>query len=278
MFDGQPNITSAAVNSVSTPSVPSPMTLPMSSSSNELVAGSSPLTPTASINTVIQYPAPIPSFSIPVRDVLRRGDKKQLMLIYSDIISEAATFYMQLLPSDTGKAKVSYENIGRSCVEAFPVLAVADSKTSWTYFNTKLSSAIRNTRCRLKRKLWSAPVDSAMQKKAKTKFSMCAVVKTMLSDKDYSEKKNLMAKELLKTTVDEEHVKLLLTATYINRREWIKNASSEELRLKEVLLQFPAFSKTEFILHELWIILEGENRLDNFCGKMILYDHCNYFS
>ena len=274
------------MNSVSTPSVPSPVTLPTSSSSNELIAVNAPVTPTASVDIVIQYPAPIPSFSIPVRDVLRKGDKKQLMLIYSDVISEAATFYMQLLPSDTGKAKISYENIGRSCVEAFPVLAVADSKTAWTCFNSKLSSAMRNIRSRLKRKLWSPGENSVMQKKAKTTLSMCAVVKTMLSDKDYSEKKNLMAKELLKTTIDEEHVttideehvKLLLTATYINRRKWIKNASSEELSLKEVLFQFPAFSKTEFILHELWMILEGGNRLDNFFGKFILYDHCNYFA
>ena len=107
---------------------------------------------------------------------------------------------------------------------------------------------------------------------------MCAVVKTMLSDKDYSEKKNLIAKELLKTAVDEKHVKLLLTATNINRCKWIKNASSEELRPKEVLFQFPAFSKTKFILYELWMILEGGNRLDNFFGKFILYDHCNYFA
>ena len=171
MFDGQPNITtSAAVNSVSTPSVPSPVVLPTPSSFNELIAVNSPVTPTASIDTVIQYPAPMPSFSIPVRDVLRKEDKKQLMLIYSDVISEAATFYMQLLPSDTGKAKISYENIGRSCVEAFPVLAVADSKTAWTYFNCKLSSAIRNTRSRLKRKLWSPGKNSVMQKKRRQRF------------------------------------------------------------------------------------------------------------
>ena len=54
-----------------------------------------PATPTSSDAVeIVPYPAPLPQFSVPIRNVLRSGDKKQLMLLYSEAISEAAKFYL----------------------------------------------------------------------------------------------------------------------------------------------------------------------------------------
>ncbi len=256
---------------------------------HQISAQSVPLTPTTSSSAwsnstddaateIVSYPAPIPQFSIPIRDVLRKGDKRQLMLLYSEFISEAAVFYLQYLPSDTGKAKVSYENIGRSLVEAFPVLAVTDSKTSWTYLNGKLSSAVRNSRCRMKRKLSSSPcLPTVVQQTKKAKMAcIVSVAKEKLGEDEYIEKTAVLKKELLKSSPDMEHVKLLLEATYLNRREWIKNTSSNDLRLKEVLQQFPAFNNNEFLLNELWLQL-SQNCLEAFTGQFLGHFNSNLF-
>ena len=51
-------------------------------------------------------------------------------------------------------------NIGKTVIENFPVLSVANNQNPWTYFNDKLSSALGNVRCRLKCKLTS-PIRSS---------------------------------------------------------------------------------------------------------------------
>jgi hypothetical protein len=99
-----------------------------SASSDIIFSSPSSSTPTSSLRSdtesdgdlnlpTILYPAPVPQFSASIKDVLRKGDKKQLLLIFSEMIAEAALFYLPLLPSDTARAKVFFENVGRSLVE-----------------------------------------------------------------------------------------------------------------------------------------------------------------
>jgi hypothetical protein len=146
------------------------------------------------------------------------------------------------------------------------VLAVTDSKSSWSYVNNKLSSAKRNTRCRLKRKLQGTPKsDNDTKKQQKTKLSCVVSVKEKLSQKEYDEKRETLKKEAQNGVPDEEHMKLLLEATYLNRREWLKTTPSKDLRLKEVLQQYPVFGTSEMIACELWLQL-GECRHDSFIG------------
>lgn len=61
------------------------------------------------------------------------------------------------------------------------------------------------------------------------------------------------------------HVKLLIKATHLNRREWIKTTLSTDLRLKEVLVQYPVFGSPDYLLHELWLSLDC-NKYASFCG------------
>ena len=229
-----------------------------------------PATPTSSDAVeIVPYPAPLPQFSVPIRNVLRSGDKKQLMLLYSEVISEASTFYFQILPSETGKAKISYENIGRTLVEAYTILAVNDNKISRTFLNGKLSSHIRNSRSRIKRKLKPDTPTGTPDQKAK---KMCSVkVQTLkLSDDEYNYKLEALNREVAKASPDTEHIKLLLSATYVNRRDWIKHTPSSELRLKDALKAFPAFNQSRFVLYELWLILD-DDRMESFKGIIIVF-------
>ncbi len=107
---------------------------------------------------IITYPAPLPQFSPTIEGVLASGSKSQVMNIYNEIVKEAKTFYTPMMPTDTFKAKASYANVGKTVIEKYPVLSVSDgrpgSPTPWSFFTGKLSSYMRNGRCRLKHKLY----------------------------------------------------------------------------------------------------------------------------
>ena len=68
------------------------------------------------------------------------------------------------MPTDSGQAKCSFEAIGRTMTEKYPVLATSDAKVAWCFFNSKLSSALRNMRCRIKGKI-SDPASVVHSKK-----------------------------------------------------------------------------------------------------------------
>jgi len=70
--------------------------------------------------STISYPAPLPRFSAPIVHVLKDGNKTKVMLLYSDIIKEACAFYSAICPSQTGLAKQSLLNVGKTVTENFP--------------------------------------------------------------------------------------------------------------------------------------------------------------
>lgn len=82
--------------------------------------------------SIVEYPAPIPKFSVAIQQLLSIGNKVKVMQIYGDIIKEACCFYSSLCPIETAKAKLSLANIGRTIVEKYPTLAVADYQNPWT--------------------------------------------------------------------------------------------------------------------------------------------------
>lgn len=205
-----------------------------------------------------------------MRQALLQGNKKDVLAIYSEIVSQAAAFYLPIMPMETGRAKASFENVGRWLVEKFPVLAVTDNnKSSWAVVNGRISQAMRNARCSVKRKLNnpSSHEDKKLKKEAKkSTVSVRVSVREMLSLEEYNDKKEELKKEALKSTPDDEHLKLLLEATHINRREWLTNNPSTKLRLKDVMEQFPVFGNVNFIIIELWMILGGEDQRSSFTG------------
>ena len=99
---------------------------------------------------------------------IKSNDKAQVFKLHSEIINEVAKFYKPILPSSTEKAKVSFQNIGKSVVEAFPVLAVSGEQVSYAYFNKTLSAAIRNMRSRIKRKMSSTSLLSPSSNRSDT--------------------------------------------------------------------------------------------------------------
>jgi hypothetical protein len=143
------------------------------------------------------------------------------------------------------------------------VLAVADNKSMWSYFNNKLSSAIRNMRTRTKRKL-----NSPVQNSAKKKISIPVVVKVsmeLLSEDDYKKKKADLKSASSKDSPDLQHISLLVAATFPNRRKWIDESSSVDLRLHKVLEIFPCFKTACCLIQELKL-LHGNESVENFPG------------
>ncbi len=215
----------------------------------------------------ISYPAPLPKFSPIIEEALRHGTKTQILNIYGDIVNEASRFYIRLMPHDSGAAKQSFENVGRTIVETYPLLAMSDCKISWSFFNGKLSSAIRNMRCRLKRKLvCPSPPASTTAISKKPKDLVIVHKKSKLSEDDYNAKKALLKKEWQKNSSDRPHCQLLLEETFLNRRDWVNSTPSTELRLKHFLGEFPCFNNPDFVFTELSLCI-GENRKEFFKGK-----------
>lgn len=209
-------------------------------------------------------------YSKPIKDVLMKGDKKLLMSVYSDVILETAAFYLPMMPTNTGKAKASFESIGRTLVETYPVLAVTEgSNSSWAVLNGKISQAIRNARCRIKRKLSVAASNSSPSTSKPKKYASSSidvtVVKEKLEEEEFKEKIESLKRESLKEQPDHVHIRLLLGATYLNRREWLQNSPSSKLRLKEVLELYPCFKMPQHLQFELWQIVK-KNKSDSFVG------------
>jgi len=211
--------------------------------------------------STISYPAPLPPFSPPIAQVLKDGNKTKVMLLYSDIIKEACAFYSAICPSQTGLAKQSLLNVGKTVTENFPVLSVADHPNPWTYFNDKLSSALRNTRCRLKRKL-ASPTAAVTTPKS---LRIIQPVMQEVSEEVYKRHVGELKREAVKAKPDMNHMKFLLQQTHHNRRAWIDTKSSAELRLATVVDEYPCFRMPEMLLEE-FRLFKGAAVVDNFAG------------
>jgi len=144
---------------------------------------------------------------------LSLSGNKEVMSVYSEIITETARYYCPLLPTNTGRAKCAFDNIGRTIVEKYPVLAVKDAKITWSYFNSKLSSALRNMRCRIKQKLSGQSTASLSKKSCYASVSATDAASAKLSEEEYLSKRELLKKESLKTLPDDNHCKMLLKTT-----------------------------------------------------------------
>lgn len=213
----------------------------------------------------VQYPASLPKFSPPIADVLASGVKSQVMLVYTEIVKESMLFYMNMLPRDTGRAKLSLANIGRTMVERYPVLAVSDRQNPWTYFNEKLSQYLRNARNRIKHKL-SSP--SRTVKVAK--LTVHNVSAPQLSEEDYEKHVSELKLEMVKKEPDVEHLKELARITYTKRRSWVDGTPSHELSMRGILDQFPCFRLPELLLQEL-ALMHGEEKVNDFDGISTIY-------
>jgi len=251
---------------------PSSAAASSAASSVSSAASASDLIDNSDVNessSVISYPAPLPVFPQVIEDALKSQSKKDVLLIYGEIITESARFYCPMMPTDSGLAKQAFDYIGRTLTEKYPVLAVPEAKVKWSYFNGKLSSALRNMRCRIKRKLHGPSSDTKAKKQYIASVSDNALVITpakKLSHEAYMAKVERIKTENAKEKSDQQHLKLLLHETFVNRREWINSKPSTELPLKEILNIYPCFHNSEFILNELWMSL-GENKENSFKGN-----------
>lgn len=215
----------------------------------------------------LSYPTKLPNFSPRIKGILTSGTKSQLMTIYSEMIKEAAQFYGAICPSDTTRAKVSLDAIGRTVTEKFPILVVSDGAKGWSFFNSKLSSTMRNARCRLKRKL-SGPAGLATKSCKVPTLGVPAVVeqlKTELTQEEYKKHVSELKSECTKKKPDVDQLKRLIQATHINRRKWIDDAPSSDLRLASILEVYPCFMIYECLIEELKL-LKGEGAVNKFEG------------
>ena len=210
---------------------------------------------------IVPHPAPLPKFTPELESVLKSGNKVKVMLVYTEIVKEAKVFYAPIIPTDTARAKVSMGNIGRTIIEQYPVLAVADRPNLWTHFNEKLSSQLRNSRSRVKHKLDMVPRPLKV-----AKVSAVVMEQTELDEADYIQYTAEIQKEMLKGGPDMEHLKQLVTSTHVNRRKWIDGTSSSELKLCNILEKFPCFSIPDLLLHEL-SMMKGKDCVAHFNGK-----------
>ncbi len=237
-------------------SLPSSPTLSLPSST----LSSSPATITTI--AIVPYPAPIPKFSPTINSVLQSGNKSQISLVYNDVIKEAQSFYATLCPIDTASAKQSMDHIGRTMVEKYPILAVSDGHTPYSFFNKKLSSALRNVRNRLKHKI----TQYEGGKPKKMKITVNLPIPVALSEPDYDKHIIEIKKESVKSAPDIDHLHELLSVTFINRREWINSSTSTDVHLTTILQKFPCFTMAPMLLIELEFILKTRQPIDNFEG------------
>jgi len=185
------------------------------------------------------------------------------MMIYTDIVKEASAFYSSICPAETAAAKISMSNIGKTLVEQFPVLAVSGHQNPWSYFNDKLSSALRNTRCRMKRKLAGLPPGSTSQ--VPKKLRVIQPPTDEISEDAYARHVAALKAEACKTRPDLTHMKSLLHQTHVNRRKWIDGKPSTELRLATVLEEYTCFHNPEMLLEE-FRFFKGSDVVDKFAG------------
>jgi len=78
---------------------------------------------------VIPYPAPLPTFSSMLHDVLA-SDEIHKDINWRQFILESSFFYFGHLPLAEGPARISYVNIGRTMYEKYPSIS-AKGTTPW---------------------------------------------------------------------------------------------------------------------------------------------------
>jgi len=221
---------------------------------------------------IVLYPAPLPSFSRAVANVLAEGNKVKVLELYGEIIRECSTFYSNVCPQSLIGAKASLSNIGKTMLEKYPVLAVKSGyQNTWTFFNQKLSSALRNARSRIKRKLTgsdkSAASISTLPHSAKRLRTVVTpvLIPVEIDEEEYKRHVAELKKQAGKTSPDIPQMKALIFKTHVNRRAWINSKPSTELRLARIIDDFPCFKNTELLLEELRL-LRGVETVNNFSG------------
>ncbi len=89
---------------------------------------------------IIPYPASLPTFSPTIESLLSSGNKEKILVIYNEIVKEAKSFYANLIPRETARAKLSYSTLGKSIIEKYPVLTANENGSNpWNFFTGKLS-------------------------------------------------------------------------------------------------------------------------------------------
>jgi hypothetical protein len=233
---------------------------------------------------VIAYPAPIPKFSALILSALTAGLKVSVMSVYSELIKECASFYSPICSTEISKARKSLENIGKTLTEKFPVLVTSDGAKPWSFFNSRLSVALRNKRNRIAGKLTSASALSFPAKcaapvaKCSASFtSTSATVQTStlgimkltkpLTTDEYEEHVEKLKTDFSRQDHHPVLMKELLALTHKKRREWIDSSKSTDLRLSTIVKKFPCFTATVFLRYEL-ASLVGQDKVDKFIGKL----------
>ena len=74
------------------------------------------------IKDPVPYPAPLPPFSMTVKEVIQ-SELIHKTLNWNQLLLESAFFYLALLPSSEGPARISYNNIGRTLFEKYPAIS-----------------------------------------------------------------------------------------------------------------------------------------------------------
>jgi hypothetical protein len=125
--------------------------------------------------TTVAYPASLLKFSSIIAKILQNEPKSKLMLVYPEIIKECVAFYDSICPTDTAKAKISYENIGRTLVEKFPNLSSPSEDGKSEIWQFLRASCLKECKMhRIKRK-WQ---DSSLNTNIKRKTVEIAEIKS----------------------------------------------------------------------------------------------------
>jgi len=134
--------------------------------------------------------------------------------------------------------------------EKYPVLAVSDAKVKWEYFNSKLSLALKNMRCQVKRKFHP----SGHSKKVRYEKAVVMAQLKKTENEAYNTKVELMKAKYQKANPDLEHIKLEIIQheTSVNHRQWMDSKPSTKLSQK-ILDDYPFFHHPECIFAELWV-------------------------
>ena len=232
---------------------------------------------------VLTYPTPLPKFSPILENALEHGPKSKIISGYSEIIKECVVFYSSLCSNESAKAKITNENIGRTLTEKYPLLSSSDGHKPWSFFNLKLSEAMRNSRGRIKKKL-DGQVTPTSSKQRKTLLQAVLVQpsihKIELNEVDYDEHVNEIKREMSKTVPSAHHLTELVKVTFHKRREWINGTSSHDLRTGLIINKFPCFRRLDMAEEELKLlglkVLEFKGKFNLLTLEIIVLNAKNY--
>jgi hypothetical protein len=107
-------------------------------------------------------------------------------------------------------------------------------------------------------------------KKAK-KLTISIAAPKALPAADYESNVQEIKKECTKSAPDINHLQELVTATFINRREWINKSPSTDLHLTTILDKFPCFHMNPMLYIELELILKNHFVCSTFEGMAVYY-------